>query len=146
MLYNKKMLNILKRNNYFTVEDFSLVNVKDDSLIEKNECVLSEQSYSVNRHISPHSFSDKTGYECFINSFHVEDYVSENCISAAYWYLQNLFAHWNRSCANKVLVGIISNDSDSTVLRFHLYRKGEYFLDENLDAYKFEAILQLYSQ
>ncbi len=86
---------------------------------------------------------DKTGVECFINSIHIDDYIYERYLDYACLFCNQLLTTWNNGvwCKNGELNVIISLDEFGAVIKFHLKRKNEYWLNSNLEKYG-EAILE----
>lgn len=85
-------------------------------------------------------FVDRTGYECFVNSIHVDDYVSDDFLGCAIDFADQLFVAWRNSGVDAVLNVIVSCDETGAVVRCHSSRKGERWLAANLDGYD-EAVL-----
>ncbi|WP_230943791.1 hypothetical protein [Burkholderia anthina] len=81
------------------------------------------------------SFADCTGYECFVNSLHVEDYDLAAPLSQAVLLVKEVFAVWRVMQPTLQLVAIISADEFSVVTKFHLRRSGEQWLSDNIDGY-----------
>ncbi len=109
--------------------------------IEVDGCCFLTELYQTETNVSSSDFPDKTGLECFINSFHLEDYVAENWLPYALWLINQLFEKYARLFNPKLLTAIVTQDDLSCTLRFHLKRDGESWLDEDLDSYQEEAIL-----
>ncbi|WP_245621275.1 hypothetical protein [Paraburkholderia ferrariae] len=82
------------------------------------------------------SFPDRTGYEAFVNSFHVEDYDSVSPVAQAILFVTEVFRHWNARESVATLVAILSADEFSVVARFHLRRDGERWLSDNIEGYE----------
>jgi hypothetical protein len=109
--------------------------------IEVESCCFLKYLYHKETNVSPADFPDKTGLECFINSFHLEDYVEENWLPYALWVINQLFEKYANLFNHNLLTAIVTQDDLSCTLRFHLKREEESWLDEDLDSYKEEAIL-----
>lgn len=90
--------------------------------------------------VSMADFPDRTGYECFVNSIHIDDYVTEGYLSFAFKFADALMFTWRKSQGAATLKVIISSDEFGAVVKGHIDRPGESFLAANLDGYG-EAIL-----
>ncbi|UEB52301.1 MULTISPECIES: hypothetical protein [Burkholderia] len=81
------------------------------------------------------SFTDCTGYECFVNSLHVEDYDSVAPLTQAVLLVKEVFMVWNAMQRTSRITAIISADEFSVVTKFHVQRPGEQWLSDNIDGY-----------
>ena len=88
------------------------------------------------------SFPDRTGYECFINSIHIDDYVASDFVLQACLFVETLFESWRgaEGTGCRKLQAIISCDEFGAVVKFCLVRDGESWLSDNLEEYE-EGIL-----
>lgn len=94
-------------------------------------------------------FPDQTGLECFINHFHLEDYIgscsSFDLLSDLYlahgWlfatHLKERLAAFRPETCFRIIVA--ATDGTCTV-RFHALREGEHWLSDNLERYREEAV------
>ena len=80
-------------------------------------------------------FDDATGYECFINSLHIEDYEPEFPLAQALQFVAQVFHVWNEDRRTFPLRAIVSADEFSVVAKFHAARSCEHWLSEDLEAY-----------
>lgn len=86
-------------------------------------------------------FPDRSAYECFVNSFHVEDYADSDCLIYACLFLEKIFERWRAENRVGQIEGIISVDEDDdAVVRIHLLRTDEPCVRPDLEGYK-EAML-----
>ena len=88
------------------------------------------------------SFPDRTGYECFINSIHIDDYVASDFVLQACLFVEALFESWRgvEVTGCRKLQAIISCDEFEAVIKFCLVRDGESWLSDDLEKYE-EGIL-----
>lgn len=105
-----------------------------------DECVFLQSLLSLNQNATLHDFPDKTGFECYVNSIHIDDYAEDGDLEQTVFFLFELFKLWNKEFKNKILRAIISSDEFGTVLRFHVLRDDESWIAENLEEYE-EAVL-----
>ncbi len=86
---------------------------------------------------------DETGYECHINSIHIEDYVQDKkeWVKAAFGIIRHLseFKRTNRS--KGVIRNIITFDDLTCVYRFHTSRMNQTWLSANLESYEQESVI-----
>lgn len=113
----------------------------DCGFIRVDGCVFLAGLFKGNPGINNHF--DKTGIECFVNSFHVDDYVSERYLDYSCLFCNEILSQWERNNDNKAeyLNVIISLDDFGAVIKVHMKREGENWLNSNLDKYE-DAILE----
>jgi len=85
-------------------------------------------------------FEDMTGFECFINHVHVDDYVTASGRSLV---AQGM--RFAKTLADKLrglgrYTVIISSDGDTCSVRFHRSRAGESWLADDLETYRDEGV------
>jgi hypothetical protein len=88
-------------------------------------------------------FPDRTGYECFVNHVHIDDYVSDASppalaalgVAFAERLCDALTAHGGKFAV------IVSSDDTSCSVRFHRLRDGEQRVADNLESYRDEGVL-----
>lgn len=88
------------------------------------------------------NFQDKTGYECFINSLHIDDYVQDHYLEYSCLFVNEIFNSWKKSGLEKAIVAIVSIDELGAVVKIHLARNNEKWLGDDLDLYE-EAIFTI---
>jgi hypothetical protein len=52
--------------------------IANDGIVVIGECYLLSREANGETNATINNFPDKTGYECFINHIHIDDYVSED--------------------------------------------------------------------
>lgn len=139
---NVRMSELLKRANA-SATSVELSRSAAPPLIVVGDSVFLKDEYEKSRHVKQTDFSDRTGYESFINHVHLPYDGSREFLLSC---LSNAFAIRTALCAFEnsrhflVIVSIFSNDC---VIRFHQLRPRESWLADDLDSYKEEAILTL---
>lgn len=88
------------------------------------------------KNVTRDSFPDRTGYECFVNSIHVEDYDSKAPLCQAIRFVICAFSAWRASVPNLTLMSVVSADEFSVVVKFHVKRPAEQWLSENIEGYE----------
>lgn len=112
-------------------------------LVIQGQCVFLDSLFRRCSSASMKDFFDETGYECFVNEIHVEDYVSTNFVTTGMRFLTRV----SRLCVvSKVpftVRGIISADDDCAIVRFHRDRPCQNWLDKDLENYKSEGVAEI---
>lgn len=98
--------------------------------------------------VSIDAFPDLTGYECFVNHVHIEDYIESVCSQKELFKQGLSFAtmlanELKLSFPNKPFWVILSVNKSSCNVRFHQLRKDERWLADNIEEYTKEAIMVL---
>lgn len=81
-------------------------------------------------------FTDCTGYECFVNSLHVEDYSAEMPFEQALLFGREVLQKWRLEQPSSCLVAILMADDLSVVAKFHVKRQGEQWLSDDIERYE----------
>lgn len=81
-------------------------------------------------------FDDCTGYECFVNSLHVEDYCTDSPFAQALLFVKDVLRSWQRMRPSSCLVAILTADELSVVVKFHVKRDGEQWLGDDIERYE----------
>ncbi|EKS9888254.1 hypothetical protein BTK96_005280 [Burkholderia pyrrocinia] len=112
----------------------SLKSIADSGFELRDECYLLRALLG-STNVTRGNFPDRTGYECFVNSLHVEDYDSELPLAQAVLLVRDVFAIWNTMQRMPQLTAVVSADEFSVVTKFHVRRPGEQWLSDNIDGY-----------
>lgn len=144
MKINSKMKNFLRSERSSDELSPSLNAVADRGFKLVGGCYILYALSSTNNNASIADFGDETGYECFVNSLHVEDYSNGILLPQALKFVERIFVVWSEANPGRTLVAIISADDGSVVVRFHLAREGQVWLGEDLERYE-DAILAVSS-
>lgn len=99
------------------------------------DCYLIGALFDRDRNVDRSNFQDATGFECFVNSLHIEDYDEKSPLSQAIQFIHSIFGVWSKLPSNLVLVAVVSADELSVVVKFHARREGKRWLSENLEGY-----------
>lgn len=111
-----------------------------DGFIEVDKCYFISSQYKNNTNVTLKNFQDKTGYECFINSIHIDDFVQSNHLVNSLIFVNSLFEKWNLRKEKTKIKAIIIADNMGVLVKIHTIRDGESWIDENIEEYE-EAIL-----
>ncbi|RQS46447.1 hypothetical protein DIE01_01135 [Burkholderia sp. Bp8990] len=112
----------------------SLKSIADSGFELRDECYLLRALLG-STNVTRSNFPDCTGYECFINSLHIEDYDPELPLAQAVLLVRDVFAIWNTMQRMPQLTAVVSADEFSVVTKFHVRRPGEQWLSDNIDGY-----------
>ncbi|MBT6435115.1 MAG: hypothetical protein HOK28_18605 [Deltaproteobacteria bacterium] len=125
--------------NHFSLAE-SLKKLASEGFTQVDDFVFLKHCYKTNTNVSAESFPDATGYECFINSIHIDDYVSCDYLAQAVLFTRSLFESFNDLGLQSSLVCVMSMDELGLNIKFYLARINELYLNEDLDGYD-EAVL-----
>jgi len=89
--------------------------------------------------VSMNDFPDRTGYECFINSVHIEDYAEDDLLEQSIRFVTFVLRSWPPA-RDQRLNSVLNFDGDSAVAKFHVLRPGESWINDRLDEFE-EALL-----
>jgi len=142
MKINYLMREILVNVDFSVEIDNELNSMARQGFVIKNNCYFICSLLPRNTNAVINNFPDKTGCECFFNSIHIEDYSNENTLVQAIKFINEIFVEWRRKFKNISLVGILSVDDFSVVVKFHVRRDHEEWLSDDFDTYE-TAIMQL---
>jgi hypothetical protein len=128
-------------------KDFSGVPIPDGLLgvlgggfVLRSDCLILASLEKKCSSVSVSDFPDRTGYECFVNVIHVDDYVDSDYLSYSISFALALIECWRENELGGDIRVVVSNDELGGVVRFHLIREGENWVAENIELYE-EAIL-----
>jgi hypothetical protein len=124
--------------------------IANDGLVVIDECYLLSKEAHNTINVAINDFPDKTGYECFINHIHIDDYVSEDLVNQSISYASKVLHKWNEQQFDGELISIIGFDEDEcskkrgAVVRFHYRRQNESWLADDLDGFD-QAVMEISS-
>lgn len=153
MKTNKKMKNLLKGIDLKSLEADSflqkdLQKLANSGFVETEGCIVLKDLENQGEFVQLEDLPDKTGYECFVNKFHVEDYFDkdtsmqsllENAVAFAFKLKKNLLTEF----ADKSFEIIISINKRNCVIYFHKIRINEDWLAQDIESYKNEGVLAM---
>ena len=142
MKANKAMESLLADLPLVVIEG-ELERIARSDFVERDGCIfiaaLNPQS-----HMGLDSFPDRTGYECFVNSVHIDDYVSDDLLATAISWLSLVLDQWNKFGLPGVLQGSVSTDEFGATVKVHVLRPDEPWLGDDLEGYE-QAVLTVNS-
>lgn len=104
----------------------------------------------VGQNTGPDAFQDHTGYEAFVNAFHVEDYIDSDSerrdedTSELMRQGSKAALELSKRLENEGMYRVVlsfDNEFPGMTLRFFESREGEPWISEDLDEYPLEGIL-----
>jgi hypothetical protein len=126
-----------------------LVALLGGGFVEADGCVFFAELKQKAGYLKAETFSDRTGYECFVNHVHLEDYLENGNLAALVMLGRGLAFAAQLKDRLATLPGkrhfrvIVSFNGSSCTVRFHAIRADEEWVDKDLDAYKEEAVAVL---
>ena len=108
--------------------------IRRAKFVEAEGCYFLDYLYNANRNVTLSNFQDETGYECFVNHFHID---RDKSLLLALSVCSEVEDMWLRSEYRHLpLRQIVSSDSPaSSVYSFHVVRPGESWLADDLSTY-----------
>jgi hypothetical protein len=144
MEINSAMKKLLIGNDFDILPSSSLRKIANSGFKLQDGCYFLHALADNSLNVSKENFPDYTGYECFVNSIHIEDYVDENVLEQAILFVIEVFSVWNASISDFALAAIVCADEWSVVVKFHMYRFNENWLNPNIEGYE-DPILSIKS-
>lgn len=106
-----------------------LQEILSEGFLVINDCYVLKGLFEQQNHVSVSDFVDKTAYECFINSIHIDDYVKNDFFIQAMFLTERLILEWNKLTNHLVLQVIISETDFGVNVKFHVLRQNEIWID-----------------
>jgi hypothetical protein len=154
MRMNKRMEALYDSVKSATTTDDSclesrLMELLESGFIQVRDAFLLASQEKLAKTVKPESFPDFTGYECFVNHVHIDDYMRGNAASLdalatlkqGFVFAQRIREKLESSFPNTPFTVIVGVGESGCSVRFHSTRDNEPWLSDNLDAYYQEAIL-----
>lgn len=113
----------------------ALAAIIDEGLEVRGGCYFLAALLRKTTSVSRSNFIDCTGYECFVNSIHIEDYDDKAPLPQAIQFVLGVFAAWHTWRHTSSLVAIIGVNESSVVVKFHAKRPTERWLCDDIELY-----------
>jgi hypothetical protein len=126
----------------------SLIRILSEGWVRDGDACLLKAMIEGSREIKLQQFPDLTGYEAFINQFHLDEHLPsaplEEVVQTGLAFAERMLSLSRSELAGLPIYGIlvVRNANEST-LRFHRVRPGEEWLARDLESYVEEAIAVL---
>ena len=145
LLMNSKMSEMYKNAAFDSVElHKGLLEFAENGFFVKNNFYFLNKCFDIATNATLDNFPDSTGYECFINSINVDDYVEDEFLEHGVCLVRKVFSKWRSLRFEKELRAILSMDEFGLKIKFHVFRNGESWLDSELEDYE-EAVMLISS-
>ncbi len=142
---NPKMLKLIVKKVVLNYQlNATLLNLLSDGFVVNKECYFLKSLYKKQRHIKASYFADNVGYEGFINSIHFSDYIEDNIFEQALLFSDRLIKEWNALNNGLILMLFLSQTDSGFLLKFHLYRGKDRWIEED-DICKFEEPIIIFN-
>lgn len=134
----KKIYNL---DNYHNLNN-ELLNIVNGGFIDDNKRFILKKLSGWDHEPKQKDYINNTGYECFINSIHIDDYEKDHYLEHGLVFTKKIFDKWNSSYCDMKLRALISLDEDVGVnIKFHLLRDDESWLNiSDLEDFKLNGI------
>lgn len=134
---NSEMLKTYSNLSLTDIElEHDLREIAESGFTSKDGCVFLSRCLEVDTNVNVSNFADQTGYECFINSVNVDDYVDSRYLEQGICFVRNVFTCWNKTERPQKLVAILSMDEFSLKIKIHIKRSGESWLADEFEDYE----------
>jgi hypothetical protein len=111
------------------------------SFVRHDDCYFADYLYKKKGNATRSLYPDETGYECYVNHFHIDDCDPNSVTIVWVKFCLLMDERWRQSeYANLPLRQIVSYDGPSCVYRWHVARPAQCWLASDLDSYE-EAIM-----
>jgi len=136
MILNESMSDLIRNGvNFDRPISTEISGILFDGFLIKDGCYFFSRLLEKVVGVKLEDFQDRTGYECFVNSFHVEDYDDIDPVSQAIIFIAKVFEVWCGNYYSIDLRAIMSCDDLSVVVKFHVDREAEEWLAGSLEDY-----------
>jgi len=103
-------------------------------------CVFLERFRQIAERYSVQDFPDRTGFECFVNHIHVEDFLPKisdirDQLTQALSLAHDLSAALCKGSPAQSFSIIMNSGDDGAIVRFHVKREGERYVAASLEKY-----------
>ena len=151
MILNSRMKNLIESNG-IDLENLprppdALCRIVDSGFVRTNDSIVLKTQASGARSVKLSDFPDETGYEAFVNHFHLEDYLSNDEMSTSdrlrvgIALARNLRELLRFSFPMENFAVILSVNGAHYIVRFYKIRTGQDWLVDDLETYEEEALL-----
>lgn len=119
----------------------ALADIVAQGIIEKDGCFFLAALASKSTNAVESDFLDRTGWECFVNSIHIDDFANSDYLFNAVLFVRSVLGEWARRGHEGVFQSIISNDEFGAVVKFHFLREGQSWVGSDLEKYEDSILL-----
>lgn len=143
--YNGAMAKALSGLRIIACLPADLASIADDGFYEKEGCEFLRYFKDTRTNVDLGSFEDKTGYECFINSIHIDDYVENEWLGTALQFADRLLSSWARVPRSQILQVVLTSDELGATVKAHVLRHGESWVSGDLEGYEAPVLVAAFN-
>jgi hypothetical protein len=140
MKTNSKMRALLNSVSFDEPLVPSLAAIAQSGFIEDKGCFFLAALVDYAQSVQRSDFPDDVGYECFVNSIHIEDHEKLMPLPQALQLVDRVFKVWDRLLESKKLVAVISSDEGNVNVKFHVKRVNQQWIGDDIEK-SIDAIL-----
>lgn len=123
-----------------------LVSIIEGGFIELNGYYFISSLMKNSQNVIESDFSDKAGFECFVNSIHIDDYVDTDFLQQGLLFLEKVFEVWNDKNKSLPLIGVISKTEFGANVKFYLQRPNEVYINiTDIDKFEDPVMVTFYN-
>lgn len=143
--YNSAMAMALSGLRVIGCLPADLASIADGGFYEKEGCEFLCYFKDMRTNVDLGSFEDKTGYECFINSIHIDDYVEVQWLGTALQFVDRLLGSWVRLPRSEILQVVLTSDELGATVKAHILRHGESWVSDDLEGYESPVLVAAFN-
>lgn len=139
IVMNKEMVRLLKKQGLPKISfSRSLQHILKEGIIEVEGCFFFKKYYLLNcNHLCQEEFQDSTGYEGFLNGFHIDDYCQKHFFENGLLFCKKLAHKLDKIRIKYTIIFVYDTKGKYLTchITFHTYHPGEppYLPIEDLD-------------
>lgn len=143
--YNSAMAKALSGLRSIGCLPADLALIAEGGFYEKEGCEFLCHFKGVHTNVNIDSFEDRTGYECFINSIHVDDFVEEQWLGTALQFIIRLLDSWSRVPRTETLQIVLTSNELGATVKAHILRHGESWVSDDLEGYENPVLMAAFN-
>jgi hypothetical protein len=105
-------------------------------IVVRNDCFFLKSLLDKSKSARLADFADRTGFECFVNHFHIDDYSTANQLPLSLSVITATSRLIKKRCQKRKIYAVLGMDGDSVNLRFYTFRRNESWLGSDLEKYE----------
>lgn len=137
---NKRLIETLRSSNFLLnmSSQIKIPEIFDSAeFVNVNNCYCISSLYQSCKNAALDLLPDETGFECYVNHVHIDDYNRDEQLETALLVCTTIEEKWLGSPFGfQLLRQIISYSDSSCVYRCHVVREGQSWLASNLAKYE----------
>lgn len=132
MPLNNRFIEIILKECKFEINNLNkdLESILAKGFTKINDCNFLASLHELQNHMSLDNFEDKTGYEVFVNSVHIDDYVKSDYFEQSILFLSQLINKWKSYNSLDKLKILVTETEFGYNIKFHTERENEMWFNE----------------